>query len=197
MTDRLASVASVVSMEWLTGPIFNKELRVASRRRRNYALRFGYLAMLTIVVVIVWISTMKHINPGDPRIIYRMSQAGMTITATVAWFQFLAIQLIAVVATSTSISEEVYRGTINSLMTTPITSLQIVMGKMLSKLWQMLILIAISMPMLAIVQVFGGVPWEYVISSSCITLTAGLLAASGTMFYSVLFRRAWVTILLT
>jgi len=32
---------------WLTGPIFDKELRVSSRRRRNLALRFSYILLLT------------------------------------------------------------------------------------------------------------------------------------------------------
>jgi hypothetical protein len=35
----------------LAGPIFDKELRVASRRRRTYVLRFVYVGVLTLFVV--------------------------------------------------------------------------------------------------------------------------------------------------
>ena len=38
---------------WLTGPLFDKELRVSSRRKRNYILRFAYVVLLTIFVAIV------------------------------------------------------------------------------------------------------------------------------------------------
>jgi len=48
---------------------------------------------------------------------------------------------------------------------------QIVAGKLLSKLWQKLILLAISLPLLAVVRVFGGVPWDYVLSSLAVTGT--------------------------
>ena len=82
-------------------------------------------------------------------------------------------------------------------MTTPITSLQIVAGKLLSKLLQLTILLLISLPLLAIVRVFGGVPWSYVIAGGCITLTASLLAGAIAMFYSTIFRRAYASILMT
>ena len=39
--DRLLGL---LRLSWLTGPIFDKELRVSSRRRRNYVLRFVYVA---------------------------------------------------------------------------------------------------------------------------------------------------------
>jgi hypothetical protein len=41
---------------WLTGPIFDKELRVSSRRRRNYVLRFVYILLLTAFVGMVWLA---------------------------------------------------------------------------------------------------------------------------------------------
>ena len=42
------------SMDWLTGPILDKELRVSSRRRRNYWLRFVYIALLMIPLAVVF-----------------------------------------------------------------------------------------------------------------------------------------------
>ena len=48
----------VLDPAWWTGPIFDKELRVSSRRRRNYSLRFFYVLVLTIFVAVVWLSYM-------------------------------------------------------------------------------------------------------------------------------------------
>lgn len=46
-----ATVAPWLSLSWLTGPIFDKELRVSSRRRRNYVLRSAYLVLLMVYLI--------------------------------------------------------------------------------------------------------------------------------------------------
>ncbi|MBP7052328.1 MAG: hypothetical protein KBE65_15045 [Phycisphaerae bacterium] len=43
-------IVRVLSLAWLTGPIFDKELRVSSRRRRNYVLRFLYIGLFTLLL---------------------------------------------------------------------------------------------------------------------------------------------------
>ncbi|MFC1792537.1 ABC transporter permease [Planctomycetota bacterium] len=189
-------VCKVLSLSWLTGPIFDKELRVSSRRRRNYTLRMIYVILLSIFIAIVWLSVVK--SQGSS--VYeksRMALAGKTIVTTIVMFQFFATQIIAVIMLSTSISDEIYHRTLGLLMTTPIGSFQIVMGKLFSKLLQLILLLAISLPLLAIVRIFGGVPWNYVLSSLCITLTAVIFAGSLSLFFSINNRRAYVVIIKT
>ncbi len=82
-------------------------------------------------------------------------------------------------------------------MTTPINGLQIVMGKLLSKLLQLVLLLGISLPILAIVRVLGGVPWGYLLSGLSITLTASIFAGSVTLRFSIGRERAYVVILRT
>ena len=183
---------------WITGPIFDKELRVSSRRRRNYVLRFVYLALLTMFVALIWMDTVGSLGRWDSaHRVYRMAEAGEQIVGVIVWFQFCAAQLIAVIILSTAISDEIYNRTLGVLMTTPINSFQIVMGKLFSKLWQILILLAVSLPLLAIVRVFGGVPWQFVIAGLCVTFTAVVFAASVSMFFSIRHRQAYGVILRT
>jgi ABC-type transport system involved in multi-copper enzyme maturation permease subunit len=196
------SARSLWDFSRLTGPIFDKELRVSSRRQRNYILRSAYVVLLAVFVAVVWAEQAAHLKATVFRSsnlfwASRMSEAGKRIVMTIVWFQFCATQFIAIVMLSTSINDEVYGGTLNTLMTTPITSFQIVMGKLLSKLFQLILLVAISLPLLAIVRIFGGVPWDYVISSLCITLTAVILAGSVSLFFSIVSRKAYVVIILT
>jgi len=181
---------------WLTGPIFEKELRISSRRRRNYALRFFYITLLTAFVAMVWLSVV-HVHGSASFVQSRMAAAAKQIIITVAFFQFITTQVLAVIMLSTAISDEVYHRTLGLLMTTPINSLQIVMGKMLSKLLQLILLLAITLPILAIIRVFGGVSWSYLLSSLCITLTAMLLAASVSLAFSIRNRRAYAVIIKT
>ena len=191
------SILPLLSLSRLTGPIFDKELRVSIRRRRNYVLRSAYLALLMVFLVFVWLDQVRYVSSSGLYSASRMAEAGKRIVMTIVWFQFCATQFLAVIMLSTAINDEVYNRTLGVLMTTPITSFQIVMGKLLSKLLQIVLLLAISLPLLAIVRIFGGVPWDYVISSLCITLTTAILAGSVSLFFSIFSRRAYVVIILS
>jgi ABC-2 type transport system permease protein len=191
-------VARFLSPLRLTGPIFDKELRVSSRRKRNYFLRFAYVCLLTGFIAFVWFVTVKI--GGSASVAYqvsRMSETGKHVTITIVWFQFIMIQLVAIVMLSTAISDEIYHRTLGLLMTTPISSLQIVIGKLFSKLLQLVLLLAISMPLLAVIRVFGGVSWDYVVSSLCITLTAAIFAGSASLAFSITNRHSHSVIVRT
>jgi len=185
-------------LRWLTGPIFDKEMRVSSRRRRNYVLRFVYIGLFTFLVAVLWVGRVAQTRTSGYPSVYqvsRMAGAGQTIITAVLWFQFLTAQIIAIVMLSTSISDEIYKRTLGALLTTPIGSFQIVIGKLTSKLLQIVLLLAISLPLLAVVRVFGGVPWGFLLCSLCVTLTAVVFVGSLSLFFSIFTRRAYAAIL--
>lgn len=180
----------------LAGPIFDKELRVSSRRRRNYSLRFFYVMVLAFFVVTVWLGNVDV--QGNATVQQsRMAEAGKAIVSKVVLFQFIAMQILAAILLSNAISDELYHRTLGLLMTTPMNSFQIVMGKVLSRLLQLLQLLAITFPILAIVRVLGGVSWGYLLSSLCITMTAAIFAGSLSLLISIRNRRAYAVILQT
>lgn len=178
----------------LAGPIFDKEMRVSSRRRRNYVLRFLYIGLFTCLVASVWLDRIVH-STSSVYQASRMASAGQAIVTTILWFQFLAAQVIAVVMLSTSISDEIYKRTLGVLMTTPIGSFQIVIGKLTSRLLQIVLLLAISLPLLAVVRVFGGVPWGYLLCGLCVTLTTVAFVGALSLFFSIFTRRAYTAII--
>lgn len=176
------------------GPIFDKELRVTARRRRHYVLRMVYGLLLMVMTVSVWVQVVPRISP-DEWTTSRMAQAGKAIVTLLAWFQFIGLQLVTVVTMSSAISEEITRRTLSTLMTTPITSVQIVLGKLFSRLLQVMLLYAMSWPLLAMVRVFGGVPWNYLLSTACMTLSLVWFLSSLTLLYSVFFKRAYTVMI--
>lgn len=179
------------------GPIFEKELRVSSRRKRNYITRFAYLVFLTGFLSVIWLDATDFTVSFGTHVASRLALAGKQIIVTLVWFQFYATQLVAVVMLSTAISDEIYHRTLGVLMTTPITSFQIVIGKLSSKLLQLILLLAISLPLLAVVRIFGGVPWDYIISSLFMTLTTLIFVGSLSLFFSSFSRKTYVVIILT
>lgn len=192
----LSQLVRIFSLSWLTGPIFDKELRVSSRRRRNFLLRFVYVSFFTFLLAMIWL---EEVPKGTSSVYQssRMAQAGQFIIVFVVWFQFIVCQAIAVVMLSTSISDEIYNRTLGLLMTTPVGGFQIVLGKLLSKLLQLILLLAITLPFLAIVRVFGGVPWNYLVCGLCVTLTSAIFVGSLSLFFSIFTRRAYSVIIVT
>ncbi len=182
----------------LAGPVFDKELRVSSRRRRSYVLRVGYIALLSIFILFAWYSTVAFRGSGSGVYqVSRLSQAAIRMATTIVWFQFIVAQVLAVVMLSSAISDEVTTGTLGVLMTTPITNYQIVTGKLLSKLLQLMLLLAISLPLLSIVRVLGGVPWDYVVSGVFITITASVFAGALSLLLSTVYRHAYTVVIVS
>jgi len=192
----MTNIPYILNPTRLTGPIFDKELRVASRRRRNYLLRSAHVILLTFLLVSAWISIL-HTNyaRGTARIAY-LAQISQQLALVIVWAQFALTQLLALLMLSNAVSEEIASRTLGVLLTTPITALQIVLGKLLSRLLQLFLLIAVSLPLLAIIRVFGGIPWDYLVTSLAITTTAMIFNALLSLYLSIHCKRPYVVILI-
>jgi len=126
-----------------------------------------------------------------------MSEVGRNIIMTMTWFQFVTAQLLAVIMLSNAISSEIHHKTLDVLMTTPITCLQIVVGKLASAMLQLILLLSISFTVLGIVRVYGGVQWDYVISTFCVTVTGCIFCGSLSLFFSIKAKQAYTVIVKT
>lgn len=196
----LGLLGRLAPLDWaarLAGPILAKELRVASRRRRTYVLRFVYLAALTLFVAWAWASEVHWWTPQTAYDIQRMALIGMGITARIHLFQLIALPAIALVMLSTSITEEIRRRTLGVLMATPVSAFRIVLGKMAGVVLQLALLLAISLPLLVLIRVFGGVPWDVVAIGLATTLATCILVGSLSMLVSTFVRRPYVAVLVT
>ena len=85
---------------------------------------------------------------------------------------------------SGAISTEVTRRPPGVLLTTPITRLQLVVGKFLGNVLQMVLLLAVSFPLMTFLRIRGGISLWYVVSVSAITFTSILFFAAVTLYCS-------------
>ncbi|MCU0917376.1 MAG: hypothetical protein MUC88_22850, partial [Planctomycetes bacterium] len=165
-------IALLSATRWLADPILDKELKVASRRRRSYLLRFVYVGVLTIFLAGVWLAIFEDV-PASP--VYRLSRlasAGQMTTTALIWFQFIAAQIAAAVLLGDSIGSEVRKRTLPMLAVTPLSGVQIAAGKLAGGLLPIVMLLAASLPVLAVIRALGGVPWDYIVSAVCVTFSA-------------------------
>jgi ABC-type transport system involved in multi-copper enzyme maturation permease subunit len=176
------------------GPILDKELRVAGRRRLGYLLRVAYVAVMAVFVVGAWWSQMGQLHVRPLEMASRMAEVGRSTILSLLWFQFFALQILATVLLAGSIGDEVVRRTLDVLLSTPITALQIVAGKLASRLLHLALLAALSLPVMLVVRVLGGVNTDAVLAGIGTTLTATLLCASLSLYFSAGDRRAWFVV---
>jgi ABC-type transport system involved in multi-copper enzyme maturation permease subunit len=174
----------------LAGPVLDRELRVASRQRRSYVLRVVYVSLLTVFMVGVWLSLVHSGSSGS--VVYqasRLATAGRYIAVAIVWFQFVAAQIAAPVLLGDAIRSEVRKSTLHLLAVTPLSGLQIVGGKLAGGLLPVVMLLATSLPLLALVRVFGGVPWDYLVAAVGITFSALVFAGALHLLVSTTPRR--------
>jgi len=192
------AAAALDRLSWLAGPILDKELRVSARRRRNYVLRFVYLAALTVFAGYTWDYEVRFMGHTDPAAIAaRMAVAGEHIAWGIIAFQFFVLPLVIVVMLSASAGEEIRQRTLATLMVTPVSGFRIALGKLMSKLVQVMLLLAISLPLLMLIRVMGGVDWQKVVAALVVTATTCAAVGALSLLLSTYIRRGYIAILVT
>lgn len=182
------------------GPIFGKELRIASRRKRNHFLRVAYLGGLLLFMLMIYVENSNFYYYGQSGVAARLqqqAQLGQYFFATFSMFCISCMGLIAPVLTSTAINSERLGKTLPVLLMTPITSWQIVSGKLFSRLLIALMLIGLSLPVLAVVRLLGGVETWQMFAVLCICISFALSCAAIGLFFSTVLTRAYAVILMS
>ena len=121
---------------------------------------------------------------------YQSASIGRGIFISLMFLQTLMIAVLAPASTAGTISGERERQTLDLLAVTPISSVAIVVGKLLSSLTWVFVLILASVPVSALVFVYGGVaPDDLLRGYGLLFVTAIAFGALGT-FFSALVRRS-------
>lgn len=182
------------------GPIFGKELRTTARRKRTYWLRFIYLALLFVFLLAGYTSVSSRRYGVGASVAERAraeAELGTLFFTIFAYFSVLAMPLISPILTATAISAERLGKTLNVLLMTPITSWQIVSGKLFSRLLIALSLLALSLPVLAVVRLLGGVDLDAMLAALCLCASVALAGAALGLFFSTRINRAYAVILMS
>ena len=168
-------------LRWLlalgpTNPIAVRLVQNGSKRTRHMYVRSGYLAVL--IVVLLW-ALIFNTREGDLSYL-ELARAGASSFTYIAYLQILLIFLLTPIFMAGAISQEANPRTWDILLTTPLSSLQIVLGNLLGRLFFVLALLVAGLPLFALTQYFGGVPGESIFASvlvaACSALVVGTIA---------------------
>jgi ABC-2 type transport system permease protein len=167
-----------------------KELRGRMRGRRAFVILTIYLALLGGFALMVETLIERSYQTGfGGSSAFASAAIGQGIFAALLMLMTLQVVFLAPSSTSGAISLEREKQTLELLITTPISSVAIVIGKLLSALVYVFLLIAASIPLMAVVFVFGGVAPEDVVSGYIVLIATALGLGSFGLMCSSLVKR--------
>lgn len=181
MLARLASSFLGIFTRGLFGPVFQREVRVAGRRASTYWVRGLYVMGLTVLAALVYFAITadtRFSESGNAEALQQLQMFAPTLGAFFVWFQFVAMSFVASTLTAGAICDERRKGSLSALFTTPLSHLQIILGKMSGRLIQLLVLLACGLPLLLAARIFGGISTQFILAAFVLTLCVSLLHAS-------------------
>ncbi|MEX2011325.1 MAG: ABC transporter permease [Chloroflexota bacterium] len=167
-----------------------KELRGRMRGRRAFVILTVYLLLLATFAWMMEMILEQRFGRGlAGSATFASAQIGAGIFTSLLMLETLLVVALAPAFTAGAISLEREKQTLDLLATTPISSLSIVVGKLLSALTYLFILIFASIPMNAVVFVFGGVSPDDVVRGYVVLFATAIGLGSVGLFFSALMKR--------
>ncbi|HET7471964.1 MAG TPA: ABC transporter permease subunit [Candidatus Limnocylindrales bacterium] len=170
-----------------------KELRGRVRGRRAFVVLTFYLLFLggfawawQLVAERAYVQN-ASLQGGSAA--FASSLVGQEVFGALVLVETLLVVFLAPAFTSGAISLEREKQTLDMLAATPISSLAIVVGKLVSALAYVFLLIAASIPLTAIVFVFGGVGPDDVVRAYAVLVVSAIGLGSLGLFISALMQR--------
>ena len=128
-------------------PIAERELRVASRRRGTYWVRFGAVALALGTASIIFLAMMRE----------RPSEQAQVLFFTLAGIAFGYCLLSGALTTSDCLSEEKREGTLGLLFLTDLRGYDVVAGKLVASSVRAVSALVAMLPVLAIPLLMGSI----------------------------------------
>lgn len=176
---------------WFLNPVLNKEFKLRFRSFKSYlGVMFYVLAIGLVVVGITVMQMLSSYGGVDP-------EASRMMFIGLSFIQLALIVFITPGLTAGVISSERERQTLNILLTTTQSSISIIIGKLLSSIAYLLLLIVASLPLYSIVFLYGGISPRELILAFAFTIFSVLVFGAIGVLFSTLIRKTIAAIVTT
>ncbi len=174
--------------------VLNKELRIRMRGRRAAVIITVYLLLLASVAGSMLYGQQQALESGLSS--SRSPTIGLELFVTLSLFQLFLVIFIVPGLTGAAIAGERDRQTLDLMLSTQVPSLWIVLGKLLSSLSYVFLLMLAALPLFSLVFLFGGVSPEQVVLAFAVSLISALTLGTIGVFISVVIRRGQIATVL-
>lgn len=170
-----------------------KELRSQMRGGRAFALLGAYLLLL---IAFEW-SISKVFLTNSEKMGAESYKLGFMLFTTLSLFQLLLISFLTPSFTAGAISREKEQQTFDLLVVSEISPLSVILGKLVSSLGYVFLLILASIPVMSTVFLFGSVSPHDFLATFLILIVTTITFGSIGIFFSSLVRKTQVATALT
>jgi ABC-type transport system involved in multi-copper enzyme maturation permease subunit len=157
------------------GPVFTREVVISPRRTRIYVARSAYPAVLLLLICTAWMvltGTQIVRDPGDLALF-----AGMVFQILAPLQLALAVFFSAMLAAS-AVAQEKDRRTFVLLLLTNLSNHELVLGKLLASLLQVLVMFAAGLPIFMFLSMLGGISLGQIARTGAVTVASILVCGS-------------------
>ncbi len=172
----------------MIGPVLYQEMLLASRRTRQYVFRWLYAAWMTVqlagLAFIYYFQALFLPEKTDVTVLICS-----VITPVFVAQQFILLILSTPVFVAGAVTDEKVRGTLQYLLTTDLTTWDVILGKWIARVIQVCVLFLTSLPMFCFVGVLGGLELTTLLGLGAVTLLTALAIGAASLLASVWSRQ--------
>lgn len=166
-------------------PVCRREMKTSARNIRMFLILLGYNALLALIGIVAF-----YFNFGTQYYANSFNYANIIeIYFFLTGIEFLLVVFSVPAFTSGSISGEREKQTLEILLTARLKPGQIICGKLLSSIGNILLLIVSSLPVLSIVFGIGGIRMLDLIHFMLTCTVTAIFIGSIGMYFSTFFKR--------
>jgi ABC-type transport system involved in multi-copper enzyme maturation permease subunit len=148
---------------------------IAPRRGRIYLVRTAYVAMLLLLTCTAWLvltGTQLVRDVGD------MARFGAILFQILAPLQLAVVMFCSALLAAAAVAQEKDRRTLMLLLLTNLTNSELVVGKLLASLLDVLVMLLAAVPLFMLTALFGGVSFGQIARVFAVTVAAALVCGS-------------------
>src|SRR5688500_338935 len=155
----------------ITGPIFRVEMVSAARRRRYFVLRVIFAGLLLSILWMTFASSQYAVRAGGGQrlSISELAEIATTFFLAFSWMQLVGMLAVAPAMAVGTIATERERRTIEYLFATDLSNVEIVLGKTVARLLLIGQMVLVSLPILFLFRLLGGIPANLLAASFLIS----------------------------
>lgn len=159
----------------LIGPVFQREVTIAPRRARIYIARTVYVAGLLLLIFTAWMvlyGTQKVQDIGD------LARFGAILFQILAPLQLVWATFFSAMLAAAAVAHEKDRRTLILLLLTNLSNSELVLGKLLASILNVLVMLAAAVPLFMAAALLGGISYRQIAWTFAITLSSVLACGS-------------------
>jgi len=174
----------------LFGPIFAKEMVEMARRKRYFFNRVFFGMVLLLALLIVWTEFARRFANMSGSTVTLMAEFAATQFLVLSWIQYLAVYLFVPLFLCGVVASEREEHSLELVFTTDLTNREIILGKLMSRICALFLLILTALPVVSLMMLFGGIDPAAIPRTLMATLLAIFYTAAHAIYFSATTKSA-------